>query len=83
MAKKPKQPKTLTPEPKVKEIANEVDVIVVRLYCSTDGTQMELVGKPIMMNPPMFSYQCPKCKYKQISHNEYPMLVYKEKNNVG
>jgi len=69
------------PEIKVKEVANPVDVVVVRLYCSTDNIQMEQVGKILPLAVPMYTYQCPKCKHKQVSHNEYPMLVYKEKNN--
>lgn len=64
----------------VKEIANEVDVLVVRLYCAKDNVQMEPVGKVLPLARPMYTYQCPKCKHKQVSHNEYPMLIYREKS---
>lgn len=68
--------------PKVKEIQREVNVALIRLYCAEDGTEMVEVGPTIPLNPPMHSYQCPKCKNKQISHNVYPMLAYKEKSDA-
>lgn len=86
MAKKPKKTETqksssLVPEPKVKEIETEVDVLMLRLFCADCNVQMEPLATVKLSQPPMYTYQCPVCKHRQVSRNAYPMVVYKEKQS--
>lgn len=63
---------------RVVEKQRKASVYVVRLYCALDGAEMSWTGKSVNVQPTMYEHQCPHCKTKQLSHNCYPMLNYKE-----
>lgn len=61
------------------EVEKAVDVKILRLLCATDGVEMELLNVVNLTQPPLYNYQCPVCKHKEVARNQYPLVVYKEK----
>jgi hypothetical protein len=55
-------------------------VYVTHLYCKTDKVAMTYTERTLPTQPPKFEYQCPICKFKEISAVRYPHITYHEQD---
>lgn len=58
----------------------EARVYVINLWCEDDDVAMKLTGKVFNTKPEKkYEYQCPVCKRKEVSIEQYPLITYEEK----
>ena len=56
-----------------------VQPIIKRLFCADCDVEMKgLVGKASPTSPPVYNYECPKCKLKESSTTNYPIMSFDE-----
>ena len=56
----------------------EVKCVMKKLYCDKCGTEMQTNGFVFTVCPPLYSYKCPQCGYKETTSDNYPHIVYVE-----
>lgn len=55
-----------------------VQPIIKRLFCADCDVEMVRSNQVAPMSPPRYEYKCPKCKLKESSTTNYPIMSFDE-----